>query len=120
VRVIDNPWKTPARCIVIPHITQQTPNITWIDTNAEIVGGPRDNHVYVSDVAVRQMMATLGYHSPAEYDALERQYEQAEEALVALLAKLEAAEKQIEAVGLLQGAGIVVKPPKRPKEPVAA
>ncbi len=114
MRVIDNPWKTPARCMISPHITQQTPNITWLDTDAEIPGGPRDNHVYVSDVAVRQMATTLGYKSQREYDELAQRCATAEEALIAMMGKLEATEAQIEAVGLLQGAGIVVKP-KRAK-----
>lgn len=107
MRVIDSPWKTPARCIVVPHITQQTPNIIWIDTNAEIPGGPRDNHVYVSDVAVRQMMTTLGYKSPREFDDMERRALEAEEAAIGLLEKLEAAEETLAAIGLLEEAGVV-------------
>jgi len=107
MRIIDNPWKTPARCIVVAHITQQTPNITWIDTNAEIPGGPRDNHVYVSDVAVRQMMSTLGYASPLEFEESERLRIEAEDALIAVAEKLEAAEEQLAAIGLLEEAGRV-------------
>jgi len=108
VRVIENPWKTPGRCIVVPHITNQTPNIIWIDTNAEIPGGPRDNHVYVSDVAVRQMMSTLKYPSPKEFEESERLRIEAEDALIAVAEKLEVAEEKLLAIGLLEEAGIVV------------
>lgn len=109
MRITDQPWKTPARCIVVPHITQQTPNIVWIDTNAEIPGGPRDNHVYVSDVAVRQMMTTLGYPSPAEYAELAERAATAEAALIELAAKVDQYEAALAAIGTLEQAGILAE-----------
>ena len=109
MRITDQPWKTPARCIVVPHITQQTQGITWVDTNAEIPGGPRDNHVYVSDVGVRQMMATLGYPSPAEYDELAQQLAAAEAALIEATEKNTRYEAALAAIGTLEQAGILTE-----------
>lgn len=111
MRRCDRPVIKPMHCAAIPFLGQTAENVQWIDTGSEMPGF--DNHVYLSDVAVRQCMSLFGYPSVQEFEEERRLRIEAEDALVALAAKLETAEAELAAVDALESAGFVKRTRQR-------
>lgn len=111
MRLCDRPVIKPMHCAAIPFLGQTAENVAWIDTGSEMPGF--DNHVYLSDVAIRQCMSLLKYPSVQEFEEERRLRIEAEDALVALAAKLEQAERELGAVDALESAGFVKRSRQR-------
>lgn len=107
MRVVDRPAIRPMHCAAIPFLGQAAENERWIDTGAEMPGF--DNHVYLSATAVRQAMCLLGYPSPQEFDLMKERAEEAEEAALGLLDKLNEAEAKLAAIEALENQGFTAK-----------
>ena len=103
MRRCERPVIRPMHCAAIPFLGQTAENVQWIDTGSEMPGF--DNHVYLSDVAVRQCMSLFGFPSPVEFEEEQRLRIEAEDALVALAAKYDALERELQAVDALESAG---------------
>lgn len=105
MNICGTPWLRPARCAAIPHINPVThPATRWIDCG-EMVG--HDNHIYLSDVGVREAMRLFGFATPDEVAELTRLKDEAEDALIARHQELLAAEAELEAIDLLTSRGRV-------------
>lgn len=113
MRLCERPVIKPQHCAAVPFLGQTAENVAWIDTGSEMPGF--DNHVYLSDVAVRQCMSLFGFPSPVEFEEERRLRIEAEDALVALAAKLEQAERELQAVDALESAGFVKRTRQRQK-----
>lgn len=68
MRLVDRPAFKPGHCAAIPFKGQSAAGDRWIDTGAEMPGF--DNHVYLSETAVREAAALLGFPTPEQYGAL--------------------------------------------------
>lgn len=119
MRLIERPWKTPGRCALIAHIDPvSTPTARWIDVDAVLPGW--DQHVFVSDVGVRQAMSTLGYPTPLQYEAMEDRAVAAETMVDALLERLRMTEGELASIDALESLGYQKrKKPGRPAKAVA-
>ena len=117
MRLVDRPWKTPGRCALVAHIDPfSTPTARWVDTDGVLLG--HDQHVYVSDVGVRQAMSILGFPLPVEFEAMEARAIEAEDLAIALADKLEEAQAQLEAIDVLESAAYTAR--RKPNRKVAA
>lgn len=103
MRLVARPYCRPMHCAAIPFIGQTAVDERWIDTGSEMPGF--DNHVYLSATAVRQAMETLGYPSLAEFESMRKRAEASEDNEIALLEKLETAERELAAFETLESAG---------------
>lgn len=100
MRLVAELWKTPKRCAAVPHIDPvSTPTARFIDTGSVLPGW--DQHVYLSDVAVRQAMSILEYPTPLEFEAMQQRAIEAEDALLVCNDKLIAAEEQLAAADVI-------------------
>lgn len=107
MRRCDRPVIKPMHCAAIPFLGQTAENVAWIDTGSEMPGF--DNHVYLSDVAVRQAMSLFGYPSVQEFEEERRLRIEAEDALLALDKRLEAAERELAAIDALESRGYTTR-----------
>lgn len=96
MREVDRPVKRPMHCAALPYVGQSNRNARWVDTGSELPGG-FDNHVYLSDAAVRGAMQALRYPLPGEFrevradrDRLAGELEEARRELADLRAQLAA------------------------------
>ena len=95
----------PARCAGIAHINPvDHPEERWLDCG-EMPG--YDNHVYLSETAVRQAMVHFGFLTPLEVAEIIRLKDEAEEALIERHQELLAAEAELAAIDLLTKTGRV-------------
>lgn len=106
MRLVDKPIFRPMLCAAKPFIGQAHPTARWVDTGAEMPGW--DNHVYLSDIAVQEAMACLGYATPQEVDALRAQITEHEDTILTLMEQIEAAEAKLNAIGALEASGLRV------------
>lgn len=114
MRLVERPWKTPQRCALVAHINPvETPTARWIDADAVLPGW--DQHVYVSDVGVRQAMSVFGYPMPMEFAALKERAIAAEGMVDALMERLRAAEGELASIDALESLGYQKR--KRPGRP---
>lgn len=103
MREIERPWKTPGRCAIVAHVDPVTvPTARWLDTEGLLSGW--DQHVYLSDVGVRQAMSVLGYPTPIEVEALEAQLDEAIELAETFKAERDEARRELQAIDALESA----------------
>lgn len=65
MREVARPNIKPQHCAAIPHITSVTEGMRWVDTGAEMPGF--DNHVYLSEQAIREAGQVLGLVDGGEH-----------------------------------------------------
>jgi hypothetical protein len=103
MRLIDRPWKTPGRCALVAHVDPVTvPHARWIDTDGILQGW--DQHVFLSDVGVRQAMSVFGFPTPLEHEAVVAQLAVVEAELAAARARMVELEGELAAVDVLESA----------------
>lgn len=95
MRVVDRPVMKPMRCAAIPHRGQTAEGERWVDTGAEMAGF--DNHIYLSETAVREAGRVLGLPTPQEYDELATHALSLEQHLEHANAKIEELEELVNA-----------------------
>jgi hypothetical protein len=121
VRFVESAPIFPSRCAVLPQIGGNHPR-GYIDTQGEFVSSGKDQHVYVSVVAVEEMARKLGWHSPETVDELERTLEGYKHRVAQLEAEVEDLNKDFDAIEQLQSRGYTArkKPGRKPttKEPL--
>lgn len=100
MRIVDRPAFKPARCAAIPFLGPAShPDERWIDTGSEMEGF--DNHVYLSETAVRQCMSLLGYVMPLEVEALQKEFDELVEVAQSLHDQLIEQDKVIEGMDVI-------------------
>lgn len=101
MRLVDRPVKRPMHCAALPNRGQTAEGERWVDTGAEMPGF--DNHVYLSETAVREAGRLLGFPTPADFEGLDleadRLYNENEE-LKARIMQLEAVISASEVIAL--------------------
>lgn len=114
MRLVDRPRCRPMRCAAIPYIGQAYGEKVWFDTGSELDG--RDNHVYLSGTAVKQMAGMLGWVPPGEVKALLREIEALKALLVDAQAETTDLRKRFDAIDVLASQGFRER--KKPGRPV--
>jgi hypothetical protein len=113
MRIVDKPAFTPFRCAAVPFIGQTHPDTRWIDCAVEL----DREHVYLSDHAVRKAMRCLGWATPEEHGALQRQTAELASRVVELEEQLTEASRELDAVYILKSKNwSPAKKPGRPKK----
>lgn len=87
-------------CAAIPHLGGLGEDGRWVDTGAEMPGF--DNHVYLSETAVREACKALEYPTPGAYQAALFDAEEAELELDTARRRITYLESVIESFGLTQ------------------
>lgn len=121
MRLVERPWKTPGRCAAVAHIDPvNTPTARWLDTDGCLPGW--DQHVYLSDIAVRQAMSVLGYPTPLEHERTVDMLAAAEIMVEAQRRRIVELEGQLKAIDVLEGADFRArhKPGRKPGQRVVA
>jgi hypothetical protein len=120
MRVVDRPVKRPMHCAALPYVGQSNRNVRWIDTGSELPGG-FDNHVYLSDAAVREAMAALKWPTPGEFREMRSDRDRLAEQLDAARAELVELRRHRDAVNVLRDQGYQAsrKPGRPAKEAVS-
>lgn len=113
MREVDRPYCRPMHCAALPFVGQTTQNTRWIDTGSELDGF--DNHVYLSETAIRQCWEVLGLPSPQQYELAVAQAEEAITLLEERTAELEEARRELQAIDALESAGYTRRAKSRPK-----
>lgn len=95
----------PMRCAVLPQIGPNHPD-GYIDTGSELPGrGDRwDDHVYVSVVALREMLKVVDWPLPEEHEALERRVAELEDKLAMVEAERDRYEAVIDGIDAIESA----------------
>jgi ribosomal protein L29 len=116
VREVERPVKRPMHCAAIPYVGQSNRNVRWVDTGSELPGS-FDNHVYLSDAAVREAMQTLKYPLPGEFREVKADRDRLSTELEAARRELAELRGQMAAVQVLKQAGYeqARKPGRPPK-----
>lgn len=102
MRLVDRPVFTPMRCAAVPFVGQSHESTRWVDCGVEMSGF--DNHIYLSDVAVREAATLLGYPTPEEHAGMARELNTALEEQLRLLDELAALSKYKDAVDEIRAA----------------
>lgn len=112
MRLVQNAVRLPHRCAVIPFIGQNHPD-GFIDTGTEMDG----LRVYVSIVAVRDMAKLIRYVPSSAVVAEQDKVARLEAELEQVRAELRSAERELEAVDVLESKGFTArKKTGRPKK----
>lgn len=106
MRIVSSPRVRPQRCAAIPFIGAHHPEARWVDTGSELPGF--DNHVYLSDIAVREAGRLLGFPDASEYRELKDALERAEREVSRLEDEVERLSVLVEAKRTLEAAGLEV------------
>jgi hypothetical protein len=116
VRIVERPVKRPMHCAALPYVGQSNRTVRWVDTGSELPGG-FDNHVYLSDAAIRAAMQALRYPLPGEFREVRADRDRLKVQLDEANAELEELREQIAAVQVLKQAGYqqARKPGRPPK-----
>lgn len=104
MRIVERPVKRPMHCAAVPYIGQSNRSVRWVDTGSELPGG-FDNHVYLSDAAVREAMQALKWPLPGEFREVKADRDRLRAELDAANAELRELREQIAAVQVLKQAG---------------
>lgn len=117
MRLVDRPVKRPMRCAAIPFIGQSHQQVRWVDTGCEMEGG-FDNHVYLSDAAVRAAMDCLHWPAPERFRELQATLDALNEENRALYEEIGKLRRFREAVHVMRDEGYqsARKPGRPPKE----
>lgn len=107
MRLVDRPAFKPFHCAAIPFMGQTKEGVRWVDTGVEMAGF--DQHIYLSDVAISQAAALLGYPTPEEQAALVTELHDTMLELQAALDSLAALEKYRAAVEEIQNGHPLIK-----------
>lgn len=118
MREVERPVKRPMHCAAIPYIGQSNRGTRWVDTGSELPGG-FDNHVYLSDAAVREAMSALGWPLPNEFRQVKAERDTEMSRNAQLEAEVTDLRRQLEAVHVLKQAGYQPSKKPGPKERVA-
>lgn len=120
MRIVSRPSIFPSQCAVLPYVGASRTD-QWVDTGAEIIAGPKDRHVYVSDIAVFEMARLFGWVGPGAMQVAERRVTELEREMDVLKAQLAEAERYAEAIDLLESKGYTArKKVGRPRREVEA
>lgn len=101
MRLIERPWKTPGRCALVAHIDPvSVPSARWIDTDTVLQGW--DQHVFVSDVGLRQAMSTFGFPTPLEHERVTDMLAASESMCDTLRLRVTELERQLNAIDVIE------------------
>ena len=105
MRWVDRALTKPSRCAVIPSIAGTHPD-GFIDTGSEMPGkGDRwDDHVYVSVVALREMVRLMGWPTVEEHSEMVGEIDGLRSELAETQAALERAETVLDSIDALESA----------------
>ena len=106
MRLVERPHARPHRCAANPSIGQTRRDIRWIDTGSEMDGF--DNHIYLSEPAVRDAAKLLGFPTPSEYATLLEERDRLAYELSVARADLHDATETLRAISTVQAAGLAV------------
>lgn len=121
MRHVDRALTTPSRCAVLPSIGSSH-ELGFIDTGSELPGkgDAFDCHVYVSVVALREMMRVEGYPMPEDVQALSDRLDELETENAALVAERDDLAAKFAAIDMLASADFRARnKPGRPKKVAA-
>lgn len=90
------PALRPQRCAVFPHISASM----WIDTGIDIQG--YDPHVYISDVAAKELGKMVGMVAEQKLTLAKRELSEAKDEISRLKNKVEELERFKDAVQLIK------------------
>lgn len=117
MRFVERAVVSPARCAVLPHLPEGGNHARgFIDTGSEMLPSAREQHVYVSVVAVEEMAKLLKWHSPESVDAIERELEGYKHKVAALEDEVAELNRDFDAIEVLQSRGYTArkKPGRKP------
>jgi hypothetical protein len=121
VRFVESAPIYPSRCAVLPQVGGNHPK-GYFDTGSELTSSAKDNHVYVSIVAVEEMARRHGWHSPDTVSQIEAELESYKHRVAALEDEVQTLNKEFEAIDLLESAGYTSRKKAgrkaAPKEPI--
>lgn len=106
MRLVERPHAKPMRCAANPSIGQTRGGIRWIDTGSEMDGF--DNHIYLSEPAVRDAAKLLGFPTPVEFQSLLEQRDALAFELEKTKADLKDATDTLRAISTVRAAGLDV------------
>ena len=106
MRLVERPHAKPMRCAANPSIGQTRGGIRWIDTGSEMDGF--DNHIYLSEPAVRDAAKLLGFPTPSEFATLQEERDALAFELAMVKANLEDAVDTLRAISTVKAAGLTV------------
>ena len=106
MRLVERPHCKPMRCAANPSIGQTRRDVRWIDTGSEMDGF--DNHIYLSEPAVRDAAKLLGFPTPSEFATLLEERDRLAYELAVLRADLADATETVRAISTVQAAGLAV------------
>lgn len=106
MRLVERPHARPHRCAANPSIGQTRRDVRWIDTGSEMDGF--DNHIYLSEPAVRDAAKLLGFPTPSEFASLLEQRDALAYELSIARADLKDATDTLRAISTVQAAGLAV------------
>ncbi len=102
------------RCAALPHVGQMT-RTRWVDTGAEIAPGGRDQHVYLSEVAVAEAARLFGWVPGGELIAAKRTLTGLEAELATARAEVAELQRAWDAIDRVERLGFEAKPaPSKP------
>lgn len=82
MRLVPRPVFKPQRCAAVPYIGQTAAEERWVDTGSEMDGF--DNHIYLSESAVKAAGDVLGIPSIKDHAEVLRLLELAEQEIAVL------------------------------------
>ena len=106
MRLVERPHARPYRCAANPSIGQTRRDIRWIDTGSEMDGF--DNHIYLSEPAVRDAAKLLGFPTPSEFATLLEERDALAYELSVAKADLADATATLRAIATVEAAGLAV------------
>lgn len=118
MRIVERAVVKPARCAVLPFIGGDRG--PFIDTGSELpgLGDQWDQHVYVSEIAVRQMAVMFGWSSPDEVAVKDARIAELEARVAGLEEELEKADVVLGAIDTLESRDFRArkKPGRKPSQ----
>ena len=117
MRFVEKAVINPMRCAVLPQIGANHDQ-GYIDSGSEMIASGRDQHVYVSVVAVREMARLLGFPSPEEFAEVESDRDAIAAELADAQEDLAKADTYLDAIDVIESRGFATRrktgrPPKR-------
>ena len=106
MRLVERPHARPHRCAANPSIGQTRRDVRWIDTGSEMDGF--DNHIYLSEPAVRDAARLLGFPTPSEHATLREERDALAFELEKVRADLLDATATLRAIATVEAAGLSV------------